>query len=63
MAWTNLSLQEAILGLTANPSKALSLGSGGSIAAGSPADLVLLNGALQVEKTFVRGKLVFERQS
>jgi N-acetylglucosamine-6-phosphate deacetylase len=62
LQWTSLSLQEAILGLTANPADALGLGPLGRIEAGAPADLVLLDNERRVHKTFVRGNLVFERQ-
>jgi N-acetylglucosamine-6-phosphate deacetylase len=62
MQWTNVTLQEAVFGLTANPADALHLAPLGRIQPGAPADFVLLDSASQVEKTFVRGNLVFERQ-
>jgi len=58
--WTGMRLDDALLGLTANPAEALSLEARGRIEPGSLADLTLLDKNLQVIKTFVAGKLAFQ---
>lgn len=57
--WTGMRLDDALLGLTANPAEALSLEGRGRIEPGSFADLTLLDKNLQVINTFVAGRLVF----
>jgi N-acetylglucosamine-6-phosphate deacetylase len=59
--WTNMRLEDAILGLTANPAQALALEGRGRIEPGAFADLTLLDGNLEVARTYVSGKLMFER--
>jgi N-acetylglucosamine-6-phosphate deacetylase len=61
--WTGAELQDCLFALTSNPAEVLQLVGRGRIEAGCWADLVLLNKNLQVVKTFVAGKLVFERQN
>ena len=61
--WTGATLQDALFGLTLNPAGALHLEGRGRIEPGSPADLVMMNDEFEVIKTFVAGKLVFERQT
>ena len=61
--WTGMRLDDALLGLTANPAQALSLDGRGRIEAGAFADLTLLDQNLDVERTYVGGKLVFVRSS
>jgi N-acetylglucosamine-6-phosphate deacetylase len=56
-------MEDAIFGLTLNPARALKLESRGCIEAGAHADLVMLDAALRVVKTFVEGRLVFEGHS
>jgi N-acetylglucosamine-6-phosphate deacetylase len=58
--WTGMRLDDALLGLTANPAEALSLEGRGRIEPGSFADLTLLDKNLKVIKTFVAGRLVFQ---
>jgi N-acetylglucosamine-6-phosphate deacetylase len=60
IAWSGMRLDDALLGLTANPAEALSLEGRGRIEAGAVADLTLLNGNLEVVKTFAAGRLVFD---
>ena len=59
--WTGVDLQDAILALTENPAKALGLRDKGVIQAGSDADLTVIDSNCHVVKTFVAGKLVFQR--
>ena len=59
--WTEMRLEDAVLALTANPARALSLEGRGSIERGAFADMTLLDGNLEVERTYVSGKLVFVR--
>ena len=59
--WTGLRLDDALLGLTANPAAALSLEGRGRIEAGAFADMTLLDKNLEVERTYVSGRLVFAR--
>jgi N-acetylglucosamine-6-phosphate deacetylase len=60
--WTGMRLEDALLGLTANPAAALSLANRGRIEPGAVADLVLLNNDLQVVRTIVCGEIVFDRE-
>ena len=59
--WTGWSIEDAILGLTLNPARALRLEKKGVLEAGVDADVVLMDHAFHVMKTFVKGKLVFDR--
>jgi N-acetylglucosamine-6-phosphate deacetylase len=61
MQWTGWSLEEALLGLTLNPARALGLDGKGILEPGADADVVLLDHRFTVAKTFVKGKLVFDR--
>jgi N-acetylglucosamine-6-phosphate deacetylase len=56
-------MEDAIFGLTLNPACALKLEGRGCIEPGACADLVILNDELRVMKTFVNGRLAFERHS
>ena len=59
--WTGLRLDDALLGLTANPAAVLSLEGRGRIESGAFADMTLLDKNLEVERTYVSGRLVFAR--
>ena len=59
MEWTGVRLEDALLGLTLNPARALKLSAYGSIGAGTRADITMLDSGLRVRKTLVDGKLVF----
>ena len=59
--WTGWPLEDALLGLTLNPARALGLARKGVLEPGSDADVVLLDHQFSVAKTFVKGKLVFDR--
>ena len=61
--WTDWSIEDAILGLTLNPSKALKLERKGVLEPGADADIAILDGQFRVMKTFVAGKLVFDRKT
>ena len=61
ITWTGFSLENAIFGLTENPAHALSLHGKGVIGPGADADLAVFDHNFHVVKTFVAGKLVFER--
>jgi N-acetylglucosamine-6-phosphate deacetylase len=59
--WTGMRLDDALLGLTANPAAALSLEGRGRVEPGACADLVLLNGELEVVRTYAGGTIVFDK--
>jgi N-acetylglucosamine-6-phosphate deacetylase len=59
--WSGVSLQTALLSLTQNPATALGLHGKGVIKAGCDADLTVIDADFHVMKTFVAGKLVFQR--
>jgi N-acetylglucosamine-6-phosphate deacetylase len=59
--WTGMRLDDALFGLTANPATALSLEGRGRIEAGAFADMTLLDNNLEVDRTYVSGRLVFAR--
>jgi N-acetylglucosamine-6-phosphate deacetylase len=61
--WTGVRLEDALMGLTLNPARALKLDGRGQIAPGARADLVLLDSELHVVKTLVAGKIVVETNS
>jgi N-acetylglucosamine-6-phosphate deacetylase len=61
--WTRWPFEHALLGLTANPAKALSLDKKGSFDFGADADIVALDNNFRVMKTWVTGRLVFDRSS
>ena len=59
--WSGWTLEDALLGLTLNPAKALKLARKGVLEPGADADIAILDKSFRVMKTFVAGKLVFER--
>ena len=59
--WSGWSLEDAIPGLTLNPARALNLGKKGVLEPGADADVVLMDPTFRVIKTFVKGRLVFDR--
>jgi N-acetylglucosamine-6-phosphate deacetylase len=59
--WTEWTFQEALLGVTANPARALGLEKKGVLESGADADVVVLDSNFHVMKTIVGGRLVFER--
>jgi N-acetylglucosamine-6-phosphate deacetylase len=56
--WTGASLEDALLGVTVNPARALGLPDRGVIAPGNRADMVALNPDDTVAATFVGGRKV-----
>jgi N-acetylglucosamine-6-phosphate deacetylase len=60
-AWTDWSLEDALPGLTLNPARALKLEKKGVLEPGFDADIVIMTKSFQIMKTFVAGRLVFER--
>jgi N-acetylglucosamine-6-phosphate deacetylase len=59
--WSGWSFEDALLSLTLNPARALNLDKKGVLEPGADADIVLMDHAFRVMKTFVKGKLVFDR--
>jgi N-acetylglucosamine-6-phosphate deacetylase len=59
--WCGFSLDDALLGLTQNPAQALRLQGKGLLEPGADADIVILDTDLSVVKTFVGGRLAFEK--
>jgi N-acetylglucosamine-6-phosphate deacetylase len=59
--WTGWSCQDALLALTLNPARALNLDRKGVLEPGADADVVVMDRAFRVMKTFVKGRLVFDR--
>jgi len=57
--WSGYGFQEALLGLTANPARALKLQRKGVLEPGADADIAVLDAEFRVMKTFVGGRLVF----
>jgi N-acetylglucosamine-6-phosphate deacetylase len=57
--WTDWTLEDALLAVTANPAKALGLDKKGVIAPGADADIAIMDKNFRVVKTFVGGKLVW----
>jgi N-acetylglucosamine-6-phosphate deacetylase len=60
--WTTVPLAEAIFGLTQNPAQALNLGTKGRLSPGADADIAVLEHDFRVIKTFVAGRLVFDKE-
>jgi N-acetylglucosamine-6-phosphate deacetylase len=60
-AWSGWSLEDAILALTLNPARALKLERKGVLEPGADADVVIMDDSFHIMKTFVKGKLVFDR--
>jgi N-acetylglucosamine-6-phosphate deacetylase len=61
--WTSTTFEDALHALTLNPAKALHLDRKGALVPGADADLAVLDEQCRVMKTFVGGKLVFDRHS
>jgi N-acetylglucosamine-6-phosphate deacetylase len=59
--WTGWTFEEALLGLTRNPATALNLERKGVLEPGADADVVILDNNFRVIKTFVAGRIVFQR--
>jgi N-acetylglucosamine-6-phosphate deacetylase len=59
--WSGWRFEDALLGLTLNPARALNLDKKGMLEPGADADVVLLDHTFRVMKTFVKGRLVFDR--
>ena len=59
--WSGWPFEDALLGLTLNPAQALGMDKKGILEPGADADVVFLDHTFRVTKTFVKGKLVFER--
>jgi N-acetylglucosamine-6-phosphate deacetylase len=59
--WTGWSVEDAVYGLTLNPARALKLEKKGVLEPGADADIVVLDDNFRVMKTFVSGRLVFDR--
>ena len=59
--WSSFPFEEALLGLTLNPARALRLGKKGTLAPGADADIAVIDEHFRIMKTFVAGRLVFER--
>jgi N-acetylglucosamine-6-phosphate deacetylase len=63
MEWTEWPLEDALPALTLNPATALKLKDKGILQEGADADVVILDKNFRVMKTFVAGRLVFDRSS
>ena len=59
--WTNWRFEDALLGLTRNPARALKLQKKGVLEPGADADIALIDENFRVIKTIVAGKVVFDR--
>jgi N-acetylglucosamine-6-phosphate deacetylase len=59
--WSGWRFEDALLALTLNPAHALNLSRKGVLEPGADADVVLMDPTLRVMKTFVKGRLVFNR--
>jgi N-acetylglucosamine-6-phosphate deacetylase len=59
--WSGWTLEDALLGLTLNPARALKLDKKGVLEPGADADIAIIDKSFRVMKTFVAGKLVFDR--
>jgi N-acetylglucosamine-6-phosphate deacetylase len=62
VSWTDWPLEDAIAGLTVNPARALKLERKGVLEPGADADVVIMDQALRIVKTFVAGRVVYERR-
>jgi N-acetylglucosamine-6-phosphate deacetylase len=63
IAFAGCTLAEALAMASTTPARVLSLGRQGRIAPGCDADLVILDESLQVERTIIAGKSVYERKT
>lgn len=61
LEWTDWAFEEALLGLTLNPARALKLERKGALEPGADADIAILDTRFRVMKTFVGGRMVFDR--
>jgi len=61
--WTEWPIEEAIFGVTLNAAKALQLEKKGLLEPGADADVVIFDPQFRIMKTFVGGKLVFDRET
>ena len=59
--WSGWPFEDALLGLTLNPARALNLEKKGMLEPGADADVVLMDQTFRIMKTFVKGRLVFDR--
>jgi N-acetylglucosamine-6-phosphate deacetylase len=59
--WTGWSVEDALPGLTLNPARALKLERKGMLESGADADVVIMDKSFRIMKTFVKGKLVYDR--
>jgi N-acetylglucosamine-6-phosphate deacetylase len=59
--WSGWLFEDALLGLTLNPARALNLDKKGVLEPGADADVVLMDSTFRAMKTFVKGRLVFDR--
>ncbi len=59
--WSGWTMEDALLGLTLNPAKALKLDKKGVLEPGADADIAIIDRNFRVMKTIVAGKLVFDR--
>jgi N-acetylglucosamine-6-phosphate deacetylase len=57
--WTGWPLEEAVMGLTINPARALGLDNKGVLEPGADADVAILDQRLRVIATLVAGRVVF----
>jgi N-acetylglucosamine-6-phosphate deacetylase len=63
LEWTEWPLQDVLMTLTVNPARALKLERKGVLEPGADADLVVMDQKFRIMKTFVAGRLVFDRTS
>ncbi len=59
VAWTDLSFEDSLIGLTLNPARALKLEKKGALEPGFDADVVALDEHFRVIRTYVGGRLVW----
>jgi N-acetylglucosamine-6-phosphate deacetylase len=59
--WSSFPFQDALLALTLNPALALRLEAKGRLVPGADADIAIIDEHFRIMKTFVDGRLVFDR--
>jgi N-acetylglucosamine-6-phosphate deacetylase len=59
--WSSFPFGDALLALTLNPALALRLERKGRLVPGADADIAIIDEQFRIMKTFVEGKLVFDR--